>query len=94
MHPRVELHNGKIISCETVDPMPVLSSNYFLEREVFELELWSTIPSSRYQLGTTTPFIHAYSSILDYPYNCGLSLITTVRIFVNRIAIPIAYGGS
>jgi hypothetical protein len=33
----VELHNGKVFSCEMVDPMPVSHSNqYYLEREVFE----------------------------------------------------------
>jgi hypothetical protein len=31
--------NGKLSSCESVDPVPVLDSNYYLEGEVFELEL-------------------------------------------------------
>jgi hypothetical protein len=38
-----ELHhssdNEKLFSCEMVDPMPVPDSNYYLEGEVFELEL-------------------------------------------------------
>jgi hypothetical protein len=35
----VELHNGKVFSCEMIDPMPVSHSSYvkyYLEREVFE----------------------------------------------------------
>jgi hypothetical protein len=30
---------GKVSSCEMVDPMPIPDSNYYLEGEVFELEL-------------------------------------------------------
>jgi hypothetical protein len=50
-HLWVGLHNGKLFSYEMMDPMPFPHSNYYLEREVFGLELWSITPSSNYRLG-------------------------------------------
>jgi hypothetical protein len=37
--PYSRFHSSNLSSCEMVDPMPIPDSNYYLEGEVFELEL-------------------------------------------------------
>jgi hypothetical protein len=52
-----------------VDPMPVPCSLYYLEREVFELELRSNV-----HLDTAAPLLHAYSSILHHQYKIAIPI--------------------